>query len=114
MTETRTLLMHMLDGKWKRLTIPVAAKVTFGHFAPGAREGRMGDNRTLRVYLNKEQQIAVIPGVNWFASLDDVELTDLAITEKGETYWKKQTGEDITEKVINELAAETNYQDSWR
>lgn len=104
--ETRTLLMVFQNGNIQRMVIPANAKVTFGHFAPGAAQRERGDSRTLRVYLTKEQQVAVIPGVMWFYSLDDCELLDRSITKEGDVYWRKVDGEDISQKVIAELSGQ--------
>lgn len=111
---TKTLMLLMQNGDVRRLVIPDEAKVTFGHFAPGAQNRERGDSRTLRVYLTKEKQVAVIPGVMWFISLDDCELQERSMTKEGDIYWQKVDGEDISQKVIAELAGPSVTQDGWR
>jgi len=69
----RELIVVKDNGKVLRITIPHYAKTTYSPFSPPRAPNGHGFNPvgTLRVYgKTKEQTLACIPHVNWFADAD--------------------------------------------
>lgn len=111
--QKHTLVIFTRNGSVKKVTIPARAKVTLGHFAPGAAPRSTDDTRTLRVYLTKEQQVALIPGVEWFFVEEVVNVADRGITKDGNVEWREERGEDINRDVLEALGVTEKREKEW-
>lgn len=110
--DEKKYLVIYTNGSRQRVTIPVGSKVTYAKAVPAGADsndrftqGGQGEY-CIRIYEGGEGiQLAVIPGVKSFRSLEDIKIDNLDIQGDGSGVWVEDTGTDLSREALKALEA---------